>query len=140
MFLSLSPQAKTICGPEIRTWNIYPLVLISVTFKKSLYLNFHNTTHHIILSTRAPLIDQLTSYLETKQKPHKIPTTLITRTQPLENLAFTVCTLHALFKDPAHRYTSTHKDTVERRGELSKEMKFFLLCESGLLGSIRSIS
>lgn len=54
---------------------------------------------------RAPLIAQFTSYLETKQKSHIIPTTLIPRKQPLENLACTLCTLHALFNDPAHRYT-----------------------------------
>lgn len=44
------------------------------------------------------------SWNKTK-KSHTIPTTLTPRKQPLENLACTVCTLHALFKDPAHRYT-----------------------------------
>lgn len=44
------------------------------------------------------------SWNKTK-KSHTIPTTLIPRKQPLENLACTLCTLHALFKDPAHRYT-----------------------------------
>lgn len=35
-----------------------------------------------------------------------------------KNLAWTVCTEHASFKDPAHNiYTQTHKDTVKRRGD-----------------------
>lgn len=104
-FVFSSPKQKESVVQRFRPRHIYPVVLISVTLKKVLYFNSHNTTQHLTLSTRAPLIAQLTSYLETKQKPHTIPTTLITRTQPLENLAFTVCTLHALFKDPAHKYT-----------------------------------
>lgn len=63
------------------------------------------------------------------------PTTPIPRTQFLENLACTVCTEHALFKNPAHICTQTSK----QKEKATVKGSSFLWCGPGLLGGVRSI-
>ena len=138
-FLLSLPRKKESVGQRFRPKHVYSVVLISVTSKKALYLNSHNITHHLTLSTRAPFLKRSAYFLswnkiKTPYNPHYPHHQ--NRTEPLENLAFTVCTLHALFKNPVHRNTQTRKDTIQRSGDCPRGWSVFLLHEPGLLGGM----
>ena len=103
---------------------------MSVILGKALYLNSHNLT----LSTRAPLITQLTYYLETKQKnpynphyPH--PQNIAPRKSSLYSLHF-ACSLQRPCPQ-IHR----HIKTLSRgKGSVQGDKVFFFCVGLGYLG------
>lgn len=71
----------------------------------------HNSSHCYTIPLRLPVPLRIRL---NKTKTHTVPTTLIPRTQFLENLTCTFRTEHAVFKDPAHVHTRTQKHRQEK--------------------------